>query len=1193
MKRTLIHIHHTIWITFIFFLMLGALLISVARLATPWLTQQKPLVEKWASTLLGQSVQIDQLAINWDGFEPVLRCDEVIIFNDKRTKPLLRARELDIGINLIRSVFSGSFRLGHLRISGLHLTVVQDKTGHIHINGINTPVANTNNTAGDSDTVNDAINWLFSEPEISLQDVTLTWYDKNNKVLPVKGLNFNIKNSGNSHKVWGQAQLAQMVPSQLAFTIHLTGDWQHQSNLKADVYLKAQDILLQQWLSRINLPSIKVEKGLTNFELWGKWRNKQWQSWQSLFALNDVALTYTKTKTPVSINVNYLGGNIFWQPDNKGGWKLTGDHLQVVLAKQPWEASEFKLAVNSDYTQQQWQISYIDLTSLIPLLIKTQLLPANWQNDLQQLQPKGVLRNTQFHYQAATANTPVNYIFATQFEQFGINRWQKIPGINHLAGQLQLAPDSGNLQIKSQQTRLDFGKLFRAPIALTTLAATVNWQQTPTGIDIKASDITASNPAANVNAKIALSVPKDKSKPFINLQANYQLLSAQHAGDYLPLTQLSPELVKWLDNAIVRIKQATGTLIIDGDMKDYPFDNKKGIFLVDSQIKDADLAYWPKWPILKHSSGELIFKGSSMQALMKSGQIFSSKVKQITASIATLKKGVPAVLKINGQLTGNLNDGLRVLRESPLHDIVKNGVDDLQATGPLQLQLGLIIPLRHGEPIKVNGQIDTKNATLTLPKWNLALPDLQGQLLFTESGLTANNLTATLWQKPVTIQITTLDKQQGMQIQLTGQVAVKSLQQQFNTSLLNALSGGSTYTVTLHVANKNGQDDLHITSDLQGIAVNLPIPLAKAAGATKSFEFITNLNSAQSFNKFKLNYGDLTAGIIKQPSSWMINLQSPMVSGNVIWPSVKKAAIRANLQHLYLTSANTAGSSNLQPQDLPNLYFTCQDFRYNNKILGAVTLNLKTIRDGVSITQLQATSPAFTLNASGNWRGQSGRDQTTLSGVLTSPNIATALDSWGVPVAGFATKNSQIDFALQWRGAPYDPSLAKIKGNMALVLKDGQIKEVGSDNQMKMNMGRVLTFMSWQSIARRLQLDFSDLTQHGYSFNILKGDFILANGNAITENTYLDGPMAKVAVNGRIGLVAQDFDMQLAVTTHLSTSISLLVGLAGGPVVGLATGAASWIANNVFGKEVGKIVTDNYRMTGPWSKPEVTRNSIN
>jgi uncharacterized protein (TIGR02099 family) len=1190
--------------------MLAALLISAARLATPWLAQQKPLIEHWASTLLDQPVEINHLAINWEGFEPVLRCNDVVILDDARKQRLLRVQELDIGVSLIKSVFSGSFRLGHLRINGLHLIVRQDKTGQISISGINTPLANDEATTNNSDALNEIINWLLAEPAIALQDVSLTWYDQNNNVLPVNGLNFNIKNKGEYHTLWGQAQLAQTVASQLAFTIKLEGNWQKQDNLKADIYLKAQDILLPQWSMRLKFPGLNIKKGLTDFELWGHWQKKHWQSWQSLFILKNIAVSYdpsvntaastskqpVKPKKPIVINLQHLSGNIAWQPAANGGWQIIGNQLQITFANQPWEANQFSVTVNPDYTQQHWQLSYINLTQLIPFLLKTQLLPTSWQNTLFQLNPKGILRNTELQYQAPAANVPAQFVFTTDFDQLAFNHWQHIPGAVHLTGHLQLAPTAGRLQLNSQQAQLDFGKLFRAPLYFDNLAAQANWQQTHNGWSVKANNIAIKNSDINVNAQAYLLVPANDNSisaeqatgPYLSLLAGYQLASAEHIANYLPLTELSPELVKWLTNSIIRVAHAKGTLIINGNLKDYPFENNNGTFIVDSHIDDADLAYWPQWPQLKHFSGELLFEGPSMRVVAQAGQIFSSNVKQLVATIPSLHKG--AVLSINGQLTGDLNDALRILRESPLHDIVKNGVDDLAAQGPLQLQIGLTIPFAHGDPVKVAGQVDTQNAVLSLPKWNLQMPNFQGRLNFTESGLNANNLTATLWQKPVAMQITTFAKPQGMQIQFAGQADVKDIQKQFNLNLLNSMSGQGQYTVTLHVARQNAPDDLHIQSDLKGIAVDLPVPLAKTAEQSRNFEWVTNLSGAQAFNKFSINYGDLTAGIAKRASSWRINLQSPQAKGTLILPTDKQAAIQANFKRLYLTSfsdnqANNSGP--LQPKDVPNLYFTCQDFRYGAKNFGAVTLNLRSIPNGIAINQLQAVSSAFKLTANGNWRTVNDHTRTTLAGMLTSPNIANALANWGFPIAGFTTKNSKVSFALQWHGAPYDLSLAKLSGNVSLELKNGQITEAGSDSQMKMNMGRILTFMSWQSIARRLQLDFSDLTHHGYSFNILKGDFSLNRGNAITKNTYLDGPMAKVNVHGRIGLVAEDFDMYLGVTAHLSSSLTLIAGIAGGPVVGIATGAASWLASKVFSKQMDKIAADNYHLVGPWNKPEV------
>ena len=118
---------------------------------------------------------------------------------------------------------------------------------------------------------------------------------------------------------------------------------------------------------------------------------------------------------------------------------------------------------------------------------------------------------------------------------------------------------------------------------------------------------------------------------------------------------------------------------------------------------------------------------------------------------------------------------------------------------------------------------------------------------------------------------------------------------------------------------------------------------------------------------------------------------------------------------------------------------------------------------------------------------------------------------------------------------------------------------------------------------RRLTLDFSDLTKKGFEFRVFKGDFVFKKGNAFTRNAYLDGPVAKVSLQGRIGFANKDVDLKLSVAPYVTSSLPLIVGVAGGPIAGVVT----WVVSKILSPSIGKAVGFTYKVTGPWKKPKV------
>jgi uncharacterized protein YhdP len=114
-------------------------------------------------------------------------------------------------------------------------------------------------------------------------------------------------------------------------------------------------------------------------------------------------------------------------------------------------------------------------------------------------------------------------------------------------------------------------------------------------------------------------------------------------------------------------------------------------------------------------------------------------------------------------------------------------------------------------------------------------------------------------------------------------------------------------------------------------------------------------------------------------------------------------------------------------------------------------------------------------------------------------------------------------------------------------------------------------------------LDFGDLSEKGFGFDDMKGDFSMQNGTAMTQNAYLKGPIAKIAIKGKIGAVNKSYDINMQVTPYITGSLPVAAAIVGGPVLGVAT----WLGSKVLSGVVNKIVSRAYQITGTWENPIV------
>lgn len=139
---------------------------------------------------------------------------------------------------------------------------------------------------------------------------------------------------------------------------------------------------------------------------------------------------------------------------------------------------------------------------------------------------------------------------------------------------------------------------------------------------------------------------------------------------------------------------------------------------------------------------------------------------------------------------------------------------------------------------------------------------------------------------------------------------------------------------------------------------------------------------------------------------------------------------------------------------------------------------------------------------------------------------------------------------------------------MYLQLKNGRITHLSKATEEKLGLGKLLSILSLQTIPRRLQLDFSDLSHQGYSFDIFQGNFIIKDGIMSTQDSYLDGPVAYAGMKGDLNLPKHTYNLNLKISPHITASLPVVATIAGGPVAGVA----AWVANNIISQSMQKFL---------------------
>ena len=266
------------------------------------------------------------------------------------------------------------------------------------------------------------------------------------------------------------------------------------------------------------------------------------------------------------------------------------------------------------------------------------------------------------------------------------------------------------------------------------------------------------------------------------------------------------------------------------------------------------------------------------------------------------------------------------------------------------------------------------------------------------------------------------------------------------------------------------------------------------------------------------------------------------------------------------------------PGDLPPIDLQIEDLRVGKMAFGRVELLTAPSAGGMAIKRLSSQSPVLAVNASGAWQGTAAQSGTSLRAQITSPDLGRFLDASGyVDVFDRGSANAKLLGA--WPGSPLDFNLRNFSGTLDVDIRNGQIPGI------KAGGGRILGLLSIAEIKRRLSMDFSDFTGEGLGFNSIQGQFRFAQGKATTQNTVLKAPSADIVFTGSTDLVREQFDQTITVQPNTGGFLPVIGAVAGGPI----GAAAGLVAQAALGKGLQKGITLKYRITGPWSKPDVQK----
>ena len=1177
-----------------------ALLMSLIRALTPWIAQYQADIENYFSSLLGHKVVIGHLETGWYWFQPVVKLTNLTISNGHES--VMDVHQLMVGINLLSSLWHWQIEPGILYLDKVHLRIRQT-ADNWNIEGFSSE--DSKNSLFNFSSNSQVIALILAQQKLIFKHISAEIYLNDGSLIPIQDFNFIVAQHFGRHQFKGDITILRKKPTFFRVIANLSIDPTALKQTSGEIYLQGHHFQLAQWQSFLEGYPYQPVNGLINGKLWLNLTKGKLSSLQSQLAIEQFDLLDVQRQR--HFKVDTLKGNWAWKRA-VSGWQLSADQLQLALHGQEWPVNEFLIQYNN---KEQSGMLYVRNLLLDSLFAQDFNWPATMK-PLLQAKVRGSLQDTQVQVK----NNQIQSILS-HFSGLGWKGSKNYPMVKNLSGVIQWQPDKGRLELDGQNTLL---KLQNKPsilfnelnTAIGWKKANVGWQVALERFVVRRADLLASftgsttinNDTIARTGSIATgmsfipsyhdtssSASQDSPPATIKLKGALSAMKAQRWLKYIPGQHLKPKLERWLKQDIKRIDRLVLEVDVDGPIADFPFDKpvssgKQGIFEINAHLSGLDLFFAPNWPLTRDIEGYINYNKRTLTTDIVYAKLQDIRVDEVNLVVNDL--GLDhEVLLVHGQVRTTGAKALTYVLASPL--AVKLPLLKLFAIqGMLDLDLKLEAPLYpQNDKILTQGNLIFNDNTIDVNHRlsQFEIEKVRGSLAFDQEGVSDSQLKAKLLGSPVTIEIQSLPKpKSGTQIQVRGKLKMDEMRSKLNNSFLNRFQGEFPLDALLTVNNDPGDlQHAQLSSSLEGVEINLPPPLDKAAATKKPIVLEVDFPTGKGM-RGKINYGSLTVdGTKLENGNWTVLIENDLVDGKLNY-QVDGNQLTGVLTRLHLPQekGNEPFLSTIKVSDLPNIELQIQDFKYGPWDLGVVDCKATSKKSSWVIDYCKIAAPTYFVQAKGEWIQQGETNQTTTDVNLSISDLGKTLTRWKLtPVV--TAKHGEIQFHGQWPGGFQDFVLAKVTGVSLIMLRHGEVTHLDKSTEDKLGLGKLLSLVNLQTIPRRLMLDFSDLSHKGYVFDTFRGNFSLAQGLLSTADSTIDGPVASASITGNLDMVLQLYDVTIKVAPHLTASLPIVATIAGGPIIG----AATWVASKIINQGMQKFSAFGYRVTGPWNKPVV------
>ncbi len=797
-----------------------AIAVGLFRLFLPRLPAYQDDIKSWASTAIGMQVEFSGMDARWGLSGPEIEFYAAELIQPDNGVRIVAADEVRIGVSFMRLLSDRTLIVDRLVIRDTRINVQQLDDSSFRVQGILINELLGNNSSRSTQDV---------DIEIIGQDVELSFMqpgDERPHFFDIPSFNVSIDDK----RIAADANIR--LPDDLGRQLKVSATQilgPPVDERQWDLIIDGDKINLAGW-SRLARQKYRFQSGTGDIEFAIGFGRHGVNSAMAELDFEDVAVD-GETKFGVRGRLEL--------DKSSSDWLIAANEFVIAFDDHEWPASTLIVETSVDddgkILMLDMRASYLSLDDI--------RLAGPWLSDEQRLTfesyaPTGDVRNLRATL-ADIGSDELHFNVSAELDRVGFQSSPGRPGIRGFSGLVRANRAGGMLEISSRNFEIDAPEYVPRIIEIESADGAVIWRNSANQTTVLSDSIAIQNEFFDSQSNVHVVLHKDGSSPVIDMASTWSISDLAAARRYIPTKGLTPKLYDWFQMALVSGSISRGTTTLDGPIDKFPFDNDEGRLLIEASVRDMEFKYHEAWPAAEQADVEVVVDNARLYSLKNRSISSGNLVVDADVEIPDLRN---PVLLIDSFSTGTLETLRNFSKQSPIADVFGGQLDRIRISGESSFSLQLNVPLKKERlhEFEFLTKVRSNNGTLSIEGFNPPITDLIGEVTIGREQISSEGLGGRFLGEEISISLSRSEDPAFSIVAATdGVITSDGIINGLGVPLEGLVSGSAHYQAEILFpdgkASQPSPLTIRIDTELQGLAFELPEPVAKAAESIMPF----------------------------------------------------------------------------------------------------------------------------------------------------------------------------------------------------------------------------------------------------------------------------------------------------------------------------------------------------------------------